>query len=119
MEAKESAVIALDYVVDEGGLLYFCPRSATNIVNRAEVVRLVISILLQDDILHHYHAILERGIKEWAAGITACDLTFIQEVCSEEYNIMWGSVSIVKPGRDVRCYTENIRETCKLRIHFR
>ena len=64
MEAKASAVIALDYVVDEGGLLYFFLRLATNLDNRAELVRLVISELLQDYIPHHYHASLERDIKE-------------------------------------------------------
>ena len=60
-EAKASAVIAPDYVVDEGRLLYFCRRSATNTDDRAELARLVILELLQDDILHHYHKILEGG----------------------------------------------------------
>ena len=60
-EAKASAVIAPDYVVDEGRLLYFCRRSATNPDDRAELARLVILELLQDDILRHYHKILEGG----------------------------------------------------------
>ena len=41
MEAKASAVIAPDYVVDEGGLLYFYLRTAANPSDRAELVLLV------------------------------------------------------------------------------
>ena len=54
-------MIAPKYVVGEGGLLYFCPRPATNPDDRAKLVRLVILNLLQNNILHHYHASLEGG----------------------------------------------------------
>ena len=54
-------MIAPYYMVDEGGLLYFCLRPAINPDDRAELVRLAIPELLQDDILHHYHAYLEGG----------------------------------------------------------
>ena len=60
-EAKARAIIAPDYVVDEVGLLYFCPRTVANPSDRAELVRLVVPELLQDDVLHHYHASLEGG----------------------------------------------------------
>ena len=42
VEVEESTMIALDYVIDEAGLLYFCPRSATKLDNRSELIRLVI-----------------------------------------------------------------------------
>ena len=49
-EAKASAVIAPDYMVDEGGLLYFCSQTAANPSDRAELIRLVVPELLQNDV---------------------------------------------------------------------
>ena len=54
-------MIASDYVLDKDGLLYFRPRLVTNLDDRAELVCLVIPELLQDDILHHYHASMKGG----------------------------------------------------------
>ena len=45
-EEKSSAVIASVYVVNEDGLSYFFPRSATNPGDRAGLFRLVIPELL-------------------------------------------------------------------------
>ena len=48
-DAKSCALIAPDYEVDKDGLLLFCPREATKSGYRAELVRLVIPELFQQD----------------------------------------------------------------------
>ena len=60
-EAKLCARIALDYEVDESGLLFFCPRSTEDPYSRVELIHLVVPELLQQDFLHHYHTSLEGG----------------------------------------------------------
>ena len=76
--------------------------SATKIDDRAELVRLVIPELLQNDVLHHYHTSLEGGIKGWDVRTTGYGHTFSGEGCSEAYRITLDSVSTVKQGKDVR-----------------
>ena len=39
-EAKVCTLIAPDYEVDQSGLLFFCPRSATEAEDRTELARL-------------------------------------------------------------------------------
>ena len=63
-EAKMCARLAPDYEVDQSGLLLFCPGSAAKPDDRAELARLVIPELLQEDFLHHYHSSLEGGHQE-------------------------------------------------------
>ena len=48
-DSKSRALVALDNVVDQNRLLLFYPRSATKSEDRAELVRWVISELLQQD----------------------------------------------------------------------
>ena len=60
-ESKLCARIASEYVVEESGLLFFCPRSMENPDSRVELVRLVVPELLQQDFLHHYHTSLNGG----------------------------------------------------------
>ena len=60
-EAKLWARIASEYEVNECGILFFCPRSTEDSDSRVELVRLVISELLQQDFLHHYQTSLEGG----------------------------------------------------------
>ena len=45
-EAKLCARIAIDYEVDEGGLLFFYPRSIEYPDSRVELIRLVVAVLL-------------------------------------------------------------------------
>ena len=47
--------------MDQSGLLLYCPESAAKSEGRAELARLVIPELLQQDFLHHYHTSLEGG----------------------------------------------------------
>ena len=54
-EAKVCALVAPDYEVDQSGLLFFCPRSATELEDRTELARLVVPEQLQQAFLHHYH----------------------------------------------------------------
>ena len=64
-EDKVCTLIAPDYKLDQSGLLFFCPRSATKAEDRTELARLVVPEQLQQDFLHHYHTSLEgvhRGI---------------------------------------------------------
>ena len=56
----------------------------------------------------HIWKVVTKGM---AARITVCDHTSIREVFSEACNSMWGSVSDAKPGRGVRFYKDNHRET--------
>ena len=58
-EAEVYTLIAPDYEVDQSGLLFFCPRSATEDEDRTELARLVVPEQLQQDFLHHYHTSLE------------------------------------------------------------
>ena len=58
-EAKVCTLIAPDYKVDQSGLLFFCPRSATEAEDRTKLARLVVPEQLQRDFLHHYHTSLE------------------------------------------------------------
>ena len=60
-EAKVCAMIAPEYEVDQNGLFFFCPRSATESKDRTELARLVVPEQLQQDFLHHYHTSLEGG----------------------------------------------------------
>ena len=60
-EAKLCARIALDYEVDESGLLFFCPRSTEDSDSRVELIRWVVPELLQQDFLHQYHTSLAGG----------------------------------------------------------
>ena len=60
-EVKVCARIAPDYEVDQSGLLFFCPRSATELEDRTELARLVVPEQLQQAFLHHYHTGLEGG----------------------------------------------------------
>ena len=60
-EAKLCARIALDYEVDESGLLIFCPRSTEDSYSRVELIRSVVPELLQQDFLHQYNTSLEGG----------------------------------------------------------
>uniref|UniRef100_A0AAV1UK23 Integrase catalytic domain-containing protein n=1 Tax=Peronospora matthiolae TaxID=2874970 RepID=A0AAV1UK23_9STRA len=60
-EAKMCPLIAPDYEVDQSGLLFFCPRSNTEVDDRTELARLVVPEQLQQDFLHHYHTSLEGG----------------------------------------------------------
>ena len=58
-EAKMCALTAPDYEVDQSKLLYFCPRSNTEVNDRTELARLVVPEQLQRDFLHHYRTSLE------------------------------------------------------------
>ena len=60
-EAEVYTLIAPDYEVDQSGLLFFCPRSATEAEGRTELARLVVPEQLQRDFLHYYHTSLEGG----------------------------------------------------------
>ena len=84
--SKASAVIAPDYEVDESGLLFFCPRSATQSEDRTTLARWVIPELLQPDFLHHFHTSVEgdhQGIGRTYQRIPAISMgeNFI-EACS-------------------------------------
>ena len=60
-EDKVCALIPPSYEVDQRGLLFFCPISATESVNHSELARPVVPEELQQDILHHYHKSVEGG----------------------------------------------------------
>ena len=60
-EVKVCALIAPDYEVDQSGLLFFCPRSATEAEDRTELARLVVPEQLQRDFLQYYHTSLKGG----------------------------------------------------------
>ena len=60
-DAKSCARIAQDYEVDENGLLFSNPRSSIHSDDRMEMVRLVVSELLQQNFMHYYHTSLKGG----------------------------------------------------------
>ncbi|ETO58389.1 hypothetical protein F444_23234 [Phytophthora nicotianae P1976] len=60
-EARACGKIVCDYDVDDGGLLLYCLRAGRDDGDRDRLAKLVVPEDLQQDVLHHYHTILEGG----------------------------------------------------------
>ncbi|ETL50609.1 hypothetical protein L916_00175, partial [Phytophthora nicotianae] len=60
-EARACGKIVCDYDVDDGGLLLYCLRAGRDGGDRDRLAKLVVPEDLQQDVLHHYHTILEGG----------------------------------------------------------
>ncbi|KAE9342017.1 hypothetical protein PF008_g10352 [Phytophthora fragariae] len=56
--------VGSDYEVDQDCLLFYCPPVKRTTEERDGLMRLVVPVILQQDVLHHYHSSLVGGHQE-------------------------------------------------------
>ena len=83
-EKRTIALIAPNYEVDEGGVLYFCPRS-TPTGDRTEMMRLVHQRCCRKISYTTSTPVWKADIKGSAGHTSASDIDFTGEVCAKLY----------------------------------
>ncbi|GMF21124.1 unnamed protein product [Phytophthora fragariaefolia] len=94
-EAKDCREIAPQYEEGESGLLYYRTKGDEAAEDRDTILTLVVPETLRDDILHHYHASLERGHQR----INASDDISTGQGSSRASNTMSESYRAARVGR--------------------
>ena len=116
-EAKLCAWIALDYEVDEGGLLFFSPRSTEDPDRRMELMRLVVPELLQQDFSRTIIQVWRADTKVLTEHTNESGPNFTGEGLSIGLSsVMWENVLIARREKENLFFAANLRGMSKLLI---
>ena len=119
-EAKLCARIALDYEVDEGGVLLICPRSTEDPDSRVELIRLVVPELLQQDFSRTIIQVWRADTKVLTEHTNESGPNFTGEGLSIGLSsVMWENVLIARREKENLFFAANLRGMFKPLTRFK